>query len=207
MSETGNAWYRRISQLPGGRWRVDCYENGDHADGSTQSSDVVAEPPIDDLLWSATTDDQQRSHVTVSPRGAPTSPSAWFVAIRGSESDRPRMTLVAFASDHLADGTIVSDAAFVTMPVKSESQAAAIRWWADTAVVDEIYVQAEHRRTHLGSKLIYTASGYHQHQGWPDRLHSDGRRTDLGQRFVVGLRHPDRIAAWKDRAAPMDPDA
>lgn len=117
------------------------------------------------------------------------------------------MTLVAFTTDHLPDGTVESDAAFVTMPVKSSEQAAAIRWWADTAVVDEIYVQAEHRRSHLGSKLIYTASGYHQHQGWPNRLHSDGRRTDLGQRFVVGLRHPTRIAPWKYRAAPMDPGA
>ncbi len=82
-----------------------------------------------------------------------------------------------------------------------------IRWWADTAVVDEIDVQAERRRTHLGGKLIYTAPGYHQQQGRPDRLHSDGRRTDLVQRFVVGLRRPDRVIAWKDRAAPTNPDA
>ncbi len=142
----------------------------------------------------------------VSPTAAPSAAASWFVAIREQQDNRPRITLVAFATSHLPDGTIVSDAAFVTMPLDSSKQAAAIRWWADTAIVDEIYVQAEHRRTHLGSKLIYTASGYHQQHGWPDRLHSDDRRTDLGQRFVVGLRHPQRIASWQQVSAPMDAD-
>lgn len=103
---------------------------------------------------------------------------------------RPRITLVLFCSDHMPDGTVVTEETFVSIPLRSAAQAAAIRWWSDTAIVDEIFVQPDFLRSQLGSKLIYTASGYHQHRGWPDRLHSDGRRTDLGQQFAVGLRHP-----------------
>jgi GNAT superfamily N-acetyltransferase len=115
------------------------------------------------------------------------------------------VTIVAFCTGQLPDGTIIDNATYARLPVANSDQSAAIRWWADTAVVDEIYVQPAFRRTHLGTKLIYTASGFHQRHRWPDRLHSDGRRTSLGQRFVAGLRHPDRIASWTDVAADMDP--
>lgn len=184
---------------------MSCYQNDRHPDGTTVD---VATPLPDpqEMLWSADVDGSNRTRIVVTETGAPDAPRAWFVVLEHREMERPRTTLVAFATDHLPDGTIVSDATFFSMPVASASQAAAIRWWADTAVVDEIFVQPEFRRTHLGSKLIYTASGYHQHNGWPDRLHSDGRRTDLGQQFVAGLRHPQRMARWTEKAAPMDRD-
>ena len=206
MAAVGNAWYLRSGALAGGRWQVACYQSDDQPDGSTVAvTDVEVVPDDTAMLWRADLDGRGRSRVDVTATGAPGAPLAWFVAIAERQDDRPRMTLVAFCTGHLPDGTVVPNATFVTMPLGSASQAAAIRWWADTAVVDEIYVQPEHRRTQLGSKLIYVASGFHQHHGWPGRLHSDGRRTDLGQQFVVGLRHPERIAAWTHRAAPMTP--
>jgi len=206
----GNAWYHRTASLPDGRWKVCCYQNADRADGSTVGpGPLPAVVPASDMLWSAEVDGSDRPVITVTSAGAPGAPAAWFVVLQQREEDRPRVTLVAFATDHMPDGTVVSDIDFVGMPIRSVSQAAAIRWWADAAIVDEIFVQPEHRRSQLGSKLIYAASGYHQHRGWPDRLHSDGRRTDLGQQFVVGLRHPGRMAKWTEKAAPMDrqPDA
>jgi GNAT superfamily N-acetyltransferase len=205
VSAPGNAWYLRSDRLPRGRWRVRCYQNDWHPDGKTVAADIATPlPDAEQMLWSADVDGSDRSRIVVTETGAPAAPLAWFVALEHRELERPRLTLVAFATDHLPDGTVVSDATFFSMPVTNASQAAAIRWWADTAVVDEIFVQPEFRRTHLGSKLIYTASGYHQHNGLPDRLHSDGRRTDLGQQFVVGLRHPQRMARWTEKAAPMD---
>lgn len=209
MTLPGNAWYQRFRPVAGGRWEVCCYENDLRPDGSTVGpDDPGVSAPDSDRLWEATLDAESRVNIRVTERGAPGAPDAWFVAMRSKEQDRPRITIVAFATHHLPDGTVVPEPAFFTMPVRSSEQAGAIRWWADTAVVDEIFVQPAHRRGHLGIKLIYTASGYHQMHGWPDRLHSDGRRTDLGQEFVVGLRHPSRIAPWTEKAAPMDrPDS
>ena len=206
MPGPGNAWYYRSGPQPNGRWTVCCYQNDLREDGSiADPGSLPSLPPDADVLWRADVGPSDRAVITVTETGAPGAPPAWFVVIRQQQDGRPRVTLVGFCTDHVADGTVVPDAAFFTMPVRSESQAGAIRWWADTAVVDEIYVQPEMRRSNLGSKLIYTASGYHQHHGWPDRLHSDGRRTDLGQEFVVGLRHPARMAPWTHRAAPMTP--
>jgi len=202
---TTNAWYRRLGDLPGGRSRVECFFNDEHLDGSTiEFVDDARHFPEAERIWSADLDDEQRSRIVV-PFTAETAPEAWFVEVRSLEEGRPRVTLVAFCTGQLPDGTIVDDATYTKLPVGNADQSAAIRWWADTAIVDEIFVQTAFRRTHLGTKLIYTASGFHQHHRWPDRLHSDGRRTDLGQRFVAGLRHPDRIASWTDRAADMDP--
>lgn len=200
-----HAWYRRLGDLPGGRSRVECYFNDEHPDGS--SVDYAADSrefPEAERIWSADLDDRQRTRIVV-PITADSAPEAWFVEVRSLEAGRPRVTIVAFCTELLADGTIVDDATFKTLPIGNTDQSAAIRWWVDTAIVDEIYVQPAFRRTHLGTKLIYTASGFHQHHRWPDRLHSDGRRTDLGQRFVAGLRHPDRIASWTEQAAEMDP--
>jgi hypothetical protein len=73
--------------------------------------------------------------------------------------------------------------------------------------VHQVYVGEAWRRRQVGTLLIYAASAFHQANGWPDRLHSDGRRTDLGQQFVAGLRHPDRIQPLSDRMPPMDPSA
>jgi hypothetical protein len=42
--------------------------------------------------------------------------------------------------------------------------------------------------------------------GWLGRLHSDGRRTALGEELVAGLRHPDRIAPLAYRMDPLDPE-
>lgn len=185
-----------------------CYQNDLNVDGSTYGPGgppVLA--PDSDILWSADLDEQQRVRIRVTETGAEGAPHTWFVVIRGREDGRPRVTLVAFPTDHLPDGTVIPDPLFFSMPVPNSDQGGAIRWWADTAVVDEIFVQEQYRRGHLGSKLIYTASGYHQMHGWPDRLHSDGRRTDLGQEFVVGLRHPTRMAPWTEKAAPMDREA
>jgi hypothetical protein len=57
----------------------------------------------------------------------------------------------------------------------------------------------------VASALIYAASAYHQLHGWAGRLHSDGRRTSMGQQLVAGLRHPDRIAPLSTLMPPMDP--
>ena len=56
----------------------------------------------------------------------------------------------------------------------------------------------------MATAVIYAASAYHQLHGWPGRLHSDGRRTTLGEQLVAGLRHPDRIAPLETLMPPMD---
>jgi hypothetical protein len=196
------AWYERCGVLPGGRHRVRCWFGGDHPDGT------VVEDPGDTSglfeLWRADLDSEGRPRVWINPAAVPEAPDLWFVALPEFGLPRPAMTLVGFEDPVLPAGTVVGDGVFFHLPVRSADQAAAIRWWRDEAVVDQVFVGEAHRRRHAATLMIYAASAYHQMHGWPGRLHSDGRYTQLGQHLVAGLRHPDRIAELERLMPPMD---
>lgn len=210
MSGSGptNAWYLRDGRLNDRWWRTSCYFDDRFPDGHTVDVAEGADPgDLDGVawLWHSGLDDDGRLAITVDADAAPGAPSLWYVHIDERTPEGEAVILVAFATGHLPDGTVIPNSVFVPMKVRSDQQAGAIRWWRDQAVVDQIFVRKDLRRAHVGSKIIYAASGLHQAHGWPGRLHSDGRRTDIGQRFVAGLRHPDRIAAWEEKMPPMDP--
>lgn len=198
------AWYHREEPLPGGRWRVRCLVGDSHHDGA-----VVTDPGETSglfELWRADIDDQQRPRLWVNPVAIPDSPRMWFVALPENAAPRRPMTLVGYEHDCVPPGTVIDDGTFFHLPVRNNEQAGAIRWWREDAVVDQVYVGADYRRRHVATAMIYNASAFHQLHGWPGRLHSDGRRTDLGEQLVAGLRHPDRIAPLSKLMPPMDPD-
>lgn len=200
-----SAWYVREAPLRHGRWQVRCHVDDRHPDG-----EVVDEPGDVDgvfVLWHASESTDGHSTIELAPGVCPGAPDCWFVALPERDAQPEAMTLVAFSTPHQPAGTVVSDAEFFHLPVRSDEQLGAIRWWPDEAVVDQVYVHGDWRRRHVATVLIYTASAYHQHQGWPGRLHSDGRRTKMGDALVTGLRHPDRIAPLQLVLPPMDPGA
>lgn len=202
-----SAWYLREGPLPAGRWRVRCLFSDDHPDGAVVDQ---AEGDGDDLegrfeIWRADVDDQGRPRVVVHPDAAPGSPTMWFVALPELNAPRRAMTLVGYEHAVLPPGTVIGDGTFFHLPVRNDDQVGAIRWWRDEAVVDQVYVGERWRRRHVATAMIYAASAYHQLHGWPGRLHSDGRRTSMGEHLVAGLRHPDRIASLDRLMPPMDP--
>lgn len=199
------AWYHREAALPGGLWRVRCIVDDRHGDGEVVDDPSGSEESF--VLWRAGLDDEGRPYVRVDPEAVPGTPPLWFVQIPERDVDPWALTLVAFATDHLPPGTVVTDPVFFHLPVRSDEQVGALRWWPDEAVVDQVYVAPDHRRLHAATAIIYAASAFHQLNGWPGRLHSDGRRTTMGDQLVAGLRHPDRIAPLAKRMDPMDPTA
>ena len=199
------SWYVRSGALTHRRWQVRCHVHDRHPDG-----EVIAEPgQLHDtfLLWDADLDADGRPVLSLNPAVAPGAPNVWFVHLDEPHADPPATLLVAFATDHLPAGTVVPDPVFFHMPVRSADQVGAIRWWQGEAVVDQLFVRKDHRRNHVGTVLVYAASAFHQFNGWNGRLHSDGRRTTLGEALVTGLRHPDRIAKLDKLMPPMDSDA
>lgn len=197
-----SAWYERRGPLPGARWSVRCWFGGDHPDG-----EVVADPGDTSglfELWRADLDDERRPRLWVNPEAVPDAPALWFVGLP-EPGPRRAMTLVGFDHPAVPPGVVINDATFFHLPVANDQQAGAIRWWPEEAVVDQVFVGDAYRRRHVATAVIYAASAYHQLHGWPGRLHSDGRRTTLGQSLVAGLRHPDRIAPLTEEMPPMDP--
>jgi hypothetical protein len=199
-----SAWYHRQGQLPDGRWRVRCLFSDDHPDGTTVDDPGDTEGRFE--IWHADLDDEGRPRLLVNPDAVPDAPAMWFVALPEPTAERPAMTLVGFDQDVVPAGSVINDGTFFHLPVRSDDQVGAIRWWTGEAVVDQVFVSERFRRRHVASALIYAASAYHQLHGWPGRLHSDGRRTSMGEQLVAGLRHPDRIAPLSDLMPPMDPD-
>lgn len=198
------AWYHRQGALPDGRWQVRCLFSDDHPDGT-----AVTDPGDTDgrfEIWRADLDQEKRPRLLVNPDAVPGAPAMWFVVLP-ERGPRPATTLVGYERDVLPPGTVIGDAVFFSLPVPNDDQVGAIRWWHEEAVVDQVYVSDAHRRRHVASALIYAASAYHQLHGWPGRLHSDGRRTTMGERLVAGLRHPHRIAPLAQVMPPMDPGA
>lgn len=176
----------------------------DFADGE------VVEDPGDTSgcfeIWRADLDDRGRPRVLVNPAAVPDSPVLWFVALPELAGERPAMTLVGYEHDVLPAGVVVPNTTFFGLPTRNSDQVGAIRWWRDDAIVDQVYVGQRWRRRHVATAMIYAASAYHQLHGWPGRLHSDGRRTSMGEHLVAGLRHPTRIASLDELIAPMDPE-
>jgi hypothetical protein len=199
-----SAWYERSGDLPGGRWRVRCLFSDDHPDGT--AVDVAGDTAGLFEIWRADLDDEGRPRLLVNLDAVPGAPAMWFVALPETNAPRPAMALVGFDSPAVPAGTVINDATFFHLPVSNDDQVGAIRWWKGEAVVDQVFVGDRWRRRHVASALIYAASAYHQLHAWAGRLHSDGRRTSLGQELVAGLRHPDRIAPLSDLMPPMDPN-
>jgi hypothetical protein len=201
-----NSWYVRDRyDERRGRWVVRAFRGPRYPDGVVVDDEL---PDLDgaDPLWMAAADHKGRTLVTVSQRVLPLPPPVWFVEL-SDVADRPdEAQLVAFASDHLPAGTVIDRFAFTAVGVRNEEQVAAVKWRPSDGVVLEVYVDPQQRRQQLATLVLYGASAVHQSRGWPGALRSDGRRTDLGERFVTGLAHPQRIAPWQERAAPMDPD-
>lgn len=204
MSDAANTWYVRDRfDETRGRWVVRAFRGDRYPDGVVVDDE---DPQLDaaDPLWMVTGDGKRRSVVSVSQRVVPSPPSVWFVEL-ADLPDRPdEAQLVAFASDHQPAGTVIDRFAFAVLGVANEDQVGAVKWRPSTGVVAEIFIAPSSRRQQLATLLLYSASAVHQSHGWPGALRSDGRRTDLGERFVTGLAHPQRIAPWTERAGPMD---
>lgn len=114
---------------------------------------------------------------------APRAPPLWYVGFPEDDAQRPAISLVAFSSDDLPDGVVVDAATFTNMPVSSDQQVAAVRWWYETGQLHQIYVAPTWRRRDIATKLILAAAGVRAAHGWP-ALWGGGERTDLGEAYA-----------------------
>jgi hypothetical protein len=203
-----NAWYVRLgADVRPGRYLTRCYIGDQHSDATLHlTPDDAGDVSDAILLWESSFDDKGRVCVHVNKDFAPNCPPLWFVSVPGRSSESvPIHNLVAFETSHVPPNTIIDDPEFLFLKVSNKEQVAAIQWGRDTGIVHQLYVQKDRRRSDVGTHLIYVASAYHQTHGWPGRLHSDGKRTVLGQEFAISLLHGQRIERLSELAPPMDP--
>ena len=206
--EYGTGWYLRVASMgpaEHGPWSVRAYLTDDHPDGTTIG------PGVDDsaypegrVLWRVAVDAQLRRRVSVARWAVEGVPPLWAVEIPDEGGARPGCSLVAFDTDDLPPGTVLTNAEFAAMPVDSAQQVAAVHWSTDTVTIDQIFVTPELRRRHVGTWLVYVADALHHHHGWPGLMNVSGRRTDVAEEAQG--RHLHRVAPRTERVVVIDPD-
>lgn len=191
-------WYARRGSLPTGLHLVSAFRGDEVPDGETLHDGKPA-------LWSTEPADNALIRVSIDAEAIPKAPAAWFVSVGEPRADPPATNLVAYVTDDFAPGTIINRFQFGSLGLPSDEQAGAIRWLWQYALVHQVFVAPAWRRSGLATALVYTASAFHQANGWPGRLHGNGQRTELGERFATTLDHPGRIASLEETMPPMDP--
>ena len=182
-------WWGRRSASPPGALDVFVVPGDDHPDGTLV--DLDGDPPRPPIVTAHVDPAGRITGIAVAPDLAGAAPPLWYVEAPETSANPPAMVLVAYSSDDLVDGTVVDNATFASMPIRSDAQVAAIRWWPPNGQIHQIYVGPEHRRRGIGRKLFAAAGGYVAARGWP-RLWVSGERTDLGE---AALEHaPDYFA-------------
>lgn len=200
--ETPNIWYLRERQNQAGLWLAAAYRNNDHDDGEVLHLEPGATYPP---LWDWRTFETDSGILRVEHM-APVSdaPPMWFVFVDEPKASPAAANLVAFTSAHREPGTIISRYAFQTLGVDNDSQIGAVRWYR-SGVVHQIFVPPAWRRRFVATSMLVVADAFHQANGWPGHLRSDGRRTSLGKLFAAGTRYPRRFAPLEQTMPPMDP--
>jgi GNAT superfamily N-acetyltransferase len=132
----------------------------------------------------------------------PDAPLLWYVEL--PEPGTGATTLVAFSDARYAEGAVLDADTARLAGVAGDQQVAALRWWPGTGLTHQLYVAAEHRRRGVGRKLVQAAFGIQAARGLP-ALHGDGRRTELGEQWRLGLPGAvaSRMAARSDHLPPM----
>ena len=187
-------------RLENGLWEVTARLDEAHPDGAQ----VLAPNPDAVVLWRSKESPAGLIRIELADFATPKAPAVWFVSVPEARATPPATNLVAFASDLKPPGTVVTKYQFATLGVSNNDQVAAVRWYPSTGLVHQVYVSADWRRHQLATHVLYAAEAFHQANGWPGHLHGDGRRTELGERLVAGLRHPGRFKPLDKTMPAMD---
>lgn len=175
---TGIWWGRRAAASPPGAYEVLVVPGDEHPDGALV--DLDGAPPRPPIVTAIVNPGGRVGALSVSVELAGAAPPLWYVEVPETSATPPAMVLVAYSTADLADGSVIDNATFAPMPVRSDAQVAAIRWWPDNGQIHQIYVAPDRRRQGIGRKLFAAAGGYVAARGWP-RLWVSGERTDLGE--------------------------
>jgi hypothetical protein len=200
MERIPNSGYTPERKLDSGLWQVTCRLNDAYPDGSRVDDPDLTAP----VFWRTLPAEHGLVRFELAGFATPAAPKVWFVNVDEPRASPKATNLVAFANDRMPAGTILSRYQFATLGVSNDEQAGAVRWYPANGLVHQIFVATAWRRRQLATHLLYAAGAFHQANGWPGHLHGDGRRTELGERLVAGLRHPGRFQSLTETMPTMD---
>ena len=133
----------------------------------------------------------------------PRAPAMWLVVV--PEPGPPAATnLVAFTGHDVPEGSVLDADRAAALGVRTEDQVGAVRCYAETGRVDQVYVAPAWRRRQVATALVGAASVYNMVHDRPQTW-GDGQRTALGEKWVQSLTSRTRVADQTHLAPPMTP--
>ena len=143
-----------------------------------------ADIPTDSEPFSWTELDGQgrlRAHVT--HEHLPEAPSMWFVyGVRKSQPTATQ-TLIAFSTPEFPDGTILGLDDAKEMNLDPMKRIAAINWGLNEPKLYQLYVDANHRRKRIGTKLINICDIVHVATGLGGFIYGGDQVTEMGEQY------------------------
>ncbi len=198
-----HVWYARRPAGPADEFTLTAIEGDRYPDRSVVG-DANESESFGRVLYRARYRDGWMIKVTVDASLVPVAPPLWYVEVGEPDAEPPAMTLVAFATDHIPDGTVVSAPALDEFALGPTSQIGALRWWVDTGQVHQIYVAPQARRRGVGTKLTLAGAAYCRGPGWPS-LWGSGEITDLGEAWIGQAVWRGRVDQRSRLMPPMTP--
>jgi len=143
--------------------------------------------------------------VIVADRLSPGAPLLWYVVLPTPDTASD-VDLIAFSTDHRADGDVLDAAGFAALGIDWGNQVGALRWDAASGLARQVYVAPALRRRGVGTKLGGAAVAFARTSGWAT-VQLDGRRTDLGEAWLSAVRDRSwiRLPERTSSAPPMTP--
>jgi ribosomal protein S18 acetylase RimI-like enzyme len=157
-------------------------------------------------LGAATAAEQTASHVVCEALfvAGDVAPPVWFAEIREPTAQPPAVNLVAFTEAGQKRGALIDEARLASVPVASEDQLGALRWYPGTGQIHQVYVAPAWRRRHIADALLAAAETLSVARDWPG-LWANGLRTAVGEEFRNANPWAARAADLTHLAPPMTP--
>lgn len=208
MPGVDSRWRIHVAATADAAERVILVESRRHPDGSClelSAEQAQAELAGEQPLVTVSCDEHGRAaRIDVSPELTAKAPPLWFAEIRESAARPPATNLLAFSGFGVAGGSLLDETAVAGLPVRSEDQLGAVRWYPATGEIDQIYVSPQMRRRGIATVLLFSAGTLALARSWP-RVWSDGQRTVLGEQLVASRAWRSRVAELTHIAPPMTP--
>ncbi len=151
----------------------------------------------DDAVCVVRIDERGRARaIEVAARLAPSLPAVWWAELPEHEGKPPAVNLLAFVGHGVEPSSLLTREELREVPVESNDQLGALRWYPGTGEVDQVYVAPHARRRHVATALIAAGGTLTASRGWAS-FWSDGQRTAEGNRLVEA--HP----LWSHRAGEL----
>jgi len=202
MGKFVTLWFWQASRLDAEWFEAYSFSNDDREKPSLSRSPVK---PTNDEPWSYTSlDDRGKLLVHVPKEHLPDAPSMWYLLVREYGEYPPKQTLIGFANDMYADGTVIEQQEFLKTGVELSSRAAAIRWGMGDPKIEQIYVAEQHRRKRVATKLINVADIVNVAGNWGGFIYGGDQVTELGSQLASSWTNSIRLIETKVKLPPMD---